>query len=179
MKCKCFLVTVIMLISVSAAITPSIAKADIHVYDKNNQYLGILLTLTSGYLLVFLPSLGASWSIEYDSVVGCDHVVFDSQNCSGTPYSLQYEPLPGIVDISGSAIGGFYISDYNGKRTFTPGSYYDYNCQCQQSPPYGNGEYYPLTQVQMPFTIPIALPLSFNVETQTEVKKAVVIPLMD
>jgi hypothetical protein len=172
MKSKRFLVTVIILISATLALTPSTGKADIYVYDNDNQYLGILLDLTQGYLVVFLPSLGASWSIEYDSNFPCDDVYFDSADCSGAPY-LEFDPLPEIVDISNSPIGGFYVSDYSGRRTFTPGSYYDYNCECQVGPN-PNAEYYPLTPVQMPFTTPIALPLRFKIRTKT-----VVVPLSE
>ena len=172
MKNKNFLITAIILISVTVALSPSMAKADVYVYDNNNQYLGILLDLSDDYLVVFLPSLGASWSIEYDADFPCSQdVYFDSADCSGTPYLS--DPLPEVVDLSNSLIGGFYKSDYNGKRTFTPGSRYDFDCQCQMGPQ-PSDEYYPLTQAQMPFTTPISLPLSFKVRTKT-----VVVPLSE
>jgi hypothetical protein len=83
MKIRSFLITVIMLISATVALTPSIAKADIYVYDNNDQYLGILLELKAGYLTVFMPSLGASWYIEYDEIGYCfDTAYFDSEDCS-------------------------------------------------------------------------------------------------
>ena len=61
MKSKSFLITTIVLFSVIVALNPSIAKADILVYDNNNQYLGLLLELGDTQLSLFIPSLGASW----------------------------------------------------------------------------------------------------------------------
>jgi hypothetical protein len=174
MKSKRFLITAIILISATVALTPSIAKADVYVYDNDNQYLGILLELKAGHLNLFMPSLGASWYIEYDEIGYCYNTAyFDSADCSGTPYLRSDEPLPEAIDLSNSPIGGFYKSDYNGKRTFTPGSYYESNCQCQIGPQLSD-EYIPLTQVQMPFTTPVALPLKFKVRTKT-----VVVPLSE
>jgi hypothetical protein len=43
MKSSSFLITAIILISVTVALTPSIAKAEVLVYDNNNQNLGILI----------------------------------------------------------------------------------------------------------------------------------------
>ena len=167
MKNKLFLVTATILISVSLAFTPSIAEADIHVYDKNNQYLGIMVELNRWELVTFLPSLSATWELDYDDEGLCGEAFFDSADCSGTAYIDL--PLPSMVDLSNSAIGGFYKPDYNGKRTFAPGSAINsMDCQCQVGA-IPSAEYYPLIQVQMPFTTPIALPLSFKVETKSEI----------
>jgi len=172
MKSKSILITAIIITLATAALIPSISRADIYVYDNNDQYLGILLYLSDDQLDIFLPSLGTGWSIEYDDVYPCgDDVYFDSNDCSGTPYVR--EPLPAVVDLSNSLIGGFHKPDYNGKRTFAPGSWYDLDCQCQEVVE-ASVEYYPLTQVQMPFTTPIALPLKFKVRTKT-----IVVPLSD
>jgi hypothetical protein len=161
------LCTACVFVLVIVAFNPSTANADIHVYDKNNQYLGILLDLTDAELSIFVPSLSASYYIEWDEIGHCDDIYFDSANCSGTPYRPGDEPLPEIMDLSSTPIEGFHLPNYNGKRTFTPGSYYDWNCQCQIGT-YSNDEYIPLTQIQMPFTTPIVLPLSFKIETTTE-----------
>ena len=167
MKTKRLIIAAYVIISVIVAFNPSIAKADIHVYENNNQYLGILLELWAGGLDLFIPSLGASWTFEYEQNYPCQIVHFDSPDCSGTPY-YEYGPLPVIVDISNSAIGGFHITGYSGRRTFSPASSYGSNCQCQVGPQ-PSQEYYPLTQVEMPFTTPIALPLRFEVETKSEI----------
>ena len=174
MKSKLFLITAIILISVTVALTPSIAKADVLVYDNNDQYLGIKEELSESHMSVFIPSIGATINFHYwqDEICEYGNAVFESSDCSGTPYSEG--PLPRIFDLS-LTLGGYYKPTYSGKQTFTPGSYYDDNCVCQQNTiMYPNAEYYPLIQVQIPFTTPIALPLKFKIRTKT-----VVVPLSE
>ncbi|GAH11261.1 unnamed protein product [marine sediment metagenome] len=157
------------------ALTPSIAKADVLVYDNNNQYLGILIEMWGDEMDLFVPSLGGVLKFSYDYSGWCGDeisVVFASDNCTGTPY--ERDPNPIILDFSPISLEGFYKVDYNGKQTFTPGSYYDWNCDCQSDPGEPNAEYYPFVQVQMPFTTPVALPLRFKVRTKT-----VVVPLSE
>ena len=172
MKSKNFLITTIVLFSVIVALNPSIAKADIQVYDNNNQYLGILLELGNTQLSLFIPSLGASWIFQPNSSPCGDeaNAYFVSSDCSGQPYSRG--PLPYINDLTGTDLGGYFKPDYSAKENITPGSRIDFNCGCQSTSSYPQAEYYPLTQLQMPFTTPIALPLRFEVRT-----RAVVIPL--
>jgi len=175
MKNKCFLMTAIILISVAVVLMPFITKADIHVYDKNNQYLGILMEMgeqNGGDL--FIPSLGGFFTFNKDlESCGREEILFFvGDNCTGTPYSEH--PNPVIFDLGNCQIAGFYKRDYNGRQTFTPGSYYWYNVDTSETicrtndgnyPP--SAEYYPYVQVQIPFTIPFARPLRFEVETQT------------
>ena len=98
------------------------------------------------------------------------NAVFASGDCSDAPYSDG--PLPQIFDLSLTR-GGYYKPTYSGKLTFVPGSYYDDDCVCQgNTGSYPNAEYYPLINVQLPFTTPIALPLRFEIKN-----RAVVIPL--
>jgi len=171
MKRKSFLITAIALISAIVILNTSIAKADVHVYDNDNQYLGILLDLSTEDFDVFIPSLGAKWGADYDEIDSCPgSAFFESADCSGTPY--EKDPLPEIQDLSGSSLGGFYVPDYNSRKTFLPGSYIDSNCDCQLNSFFPSTEHYQLTGVQMPFTTPVALPLRFKVLT-----RAVVIPL--
>ncbi|MHA2054396.1 MAG: hypothetical protein ACW99F_12435, partial [Candidatus Hodarchaeales archaeon] len=121
----------------------------------------------------FIPSVGGTLKYSTDYSGWCDDeltVVFDSSNCSGTPYTEG--PFPLIFDFSALSMAGFYKVDYSGKKTFMPGSYIDFNCTCQQTTFYPNAEYYPYVQVQMPFTTPVALSLRFEVRN-----RAVVIPL--
>jgi hypothetical protein len=174
MKTRSLIITAIILISAIVALNPSIAKADILVYDNNNQYLGIMTYMGEDLIDLFIPSLGGTfkYAIDYSGWCGDElQIVFESSNCSGTPYSEG--PFPLIFDFSPTPIEGFYKVDYSGKKAFTPGSYYEYPCVCQQNTTsYPNAEYYPYVQVQMPFTTPVALPLRFEVRTKT-----VVIPL--
>ena len=147
MKNKCFLMTAIILISVAVVLMPFITKADIHVYDKNNQYLGILMEMgeqNGGDL--FIPSLGGFFTFNKDlESCGREEILFFvGDNCTGTPYSEH--PNPVIFDLGNCQIAGCRTND---------GNY----------PP--SAEYYPYVQVQIPFTIPFARPLRFEVETQT------------
>lgn len=147
------------------------AEAEIKVYDNNNQYLGVLLDYNPAHLVVFIPSLAASWEFDTRSGAGCPEtdVVFESADCSGTPY--MWGPHSVIFDLN-TLLGEFYKADYSGKKNITPASSYDDDCQCRQDT-WKAMDYYPMTnEVQMPFTTPIALPLRFEVRT-----RAVVIPL--
>jgi hypothetical protein len=174
MKGKCLLISAIILISAIVALNPSFAEADILVYDNNNQYLGVMINMGDDEMDLFIPSLGGTFKYETDYSGWCGdelQVVFDSPNCSGTPYSQG--PFPLIFDFSPTPKVGFYKVDYSGKKTFQPGSEYGFNnCDCEQISYLPSAEYYPYVQVQMPFTSPIAQPLRFEVRT-----RAVVIPL--
>ena len=176
MQNRILLILAFVVISTTAALTPSIAKADILVYDNNNQNLGILVKMEYGDTAWFIPSLGGvfQYSTDYTGWCGDEiRVVFQSGDCSGTPYSV--DPWPEIYDFSPTPISGFYKVDYNGKQTFTPGSYYDFGCGCSTIPgQYPLAEYYPYVEVQLPFTTPVALPLKFKVRTKT-----IVVPLSD
>ena len=170
MKNRIILIAVYVFILAIVALYPSIIKADVHVYDNNNQYLGILMEMEdeSG-LSLFIPSLGGILKYSYDRYEECGdelEVVFSSSNCTGTPYSP--DPNPIIFDLGACQINGFHKRDYSGRQTFTPGSYYAYgDCQTNAGL-YPSAEYYPYVQVQIPFTTPIARPLRFEVETKSE-----------
>ena len=178
MKRRDLIIATILLFSTVLVLHSSIVKADIKVYDNNNQYLGLLLGLTNNNVSIFLPSVGASWEYDYYTNTPCPNVpapvCFDSSDCTGTPYATF--PLPWLFDLS-IARGGFYIPDYSGRRTFVPNSIFNSHCECESSAGIYR-EYYPLVQVQMPFTTPIALPLRFEVSTGAEAStKTVVIPM--
>ena len=172
MKTKNLVIAAIILFSVILIFNPSIVQADVHVYDNDNQYLGILMDLGDSFLEVFIPSIKANWYYDYSELSSClwERPVFNSDDCIGTPYSDG--PLPEVYDLTGTPLGLFYVPNYAGRTTFSPGSYYDDNCQCQPYTNQPSAEYYPLTQVQMPFTTPVALPLRFEVNN-----RVVVIPL--
>ena len=175
MKSKMLLFAVCVTIGLVFVI-PHIVLADVLVYDNNDQYLGIKEDLAATHMSVFIPSIGATMNFHYwlEEICEYGNAVFESSDCSGPPYSDG--PLPQIFDLSLTR-GGYYKPTYSGKQTFTPGSYYDDNCVCQQNATlYPNAEYYPLIQVQMPFTTPIALPIRFEY-TSDSATKAVVIPL--
>jgi hypothetical protein len=175
MKSSRLSISAYVLISAIVVLNSSIAKADIHVYDNNNQYSGILIYMNDDEMDLFIPSLGGTFKYATDYSGWCGdelQVVFESSNCSGTPYSQGLFPL--IFDFSPTPIEGFYKVNYSGKKTFQPQSQYGLNnCDCEQINYLPSAEYYPYVQVQMPFTIPLALPFRFEVEFRTS---GVVIP---
>jgi hypothetical protein len=173
MKIRYLSATGLFLLTVIIATFPSTSTADIHAYDDNNQYLGILMYMDGDQLNLFIPSLGGSfiYGPDYSGWCGDElEAFFESSNCSGTAYAR--DPFPLIFDFSALSMEGHYKVDYSGKKEFTPGSYYAYPCVCQQNISYPDAEYYPFVQVQLPFTTPVALPLHFKVRSN-----AVVIPL--
>lgn len=171
MKDRILLISAYVLISAIMVINPSITKADILVYDNNNQRLGILVNMGDNELDLFIPSLSGTFKYSTHGYSGwCGDeldVYFESSDCSGTPYSAS--PLPLIFDFSPVPIEGFYKVDYSGKKTITPGSSYAFQCACTAETVLPAAEYYPYVQVQMPFTAPITLPLRFEVRTRTAV----------
>ena len=172
MKKKRFLIAVMVLFSIIRILNSSIARAEVLVYDNNNQYLGILDGMYNTDFYVFIPSLNAIYGVAYDYDTPCfsNPAYFESTNCSGTPYAKG--PLPSIFDLSGTPHGNFYLPKFSGKKTFSASSSYGWDCQCRVLSGEQPTEYYPLVEVQLPFTTPIALPLIFEVRN-----RAVVIPL--
>ena len=173
MKKRSLLILIIVIFPAIVALDPSTAKADILVYDNNNQYLGILMNLESDQIELFIPSLSSTFTYEthYSEYCGDElQAFFESNDCSGIPYSE--DPYPVIFDFSPISIEGFYKVDYTNKKTFRPGSHYTFNCECQENNFFPSAEYYQWIEVKMPFTTPVALPLRFEVRN-----RAVVIPL--
>lgn len=173
MKTRSLLIAVYVIISAFVVLNTSIARADVQVYDNNNQHLGVLIHMREGDIDLFIPFLAGTFIYSDDYLGWCGdelEVYFASDDCTGTPYSEGPNPL--IFDFSYTPREGFYKVDYNGKQTFSPSSRYVANnqtldCECASfSEP--SAEYYPYVQVQMPFTTPIAYPLSFEVQTQSE-----------
>ena len=167
MKSRSLTVLAIVLVLVIVILNPCIAKADIKVYDNNNRYLGIFMELEDRTIGIFIPSLSAVLIVYpgKNPAMECGdrfNPVFESNDCSGTPYSSG--PFPLIDDFSPTPReGGFYKTDYIGKKTFTPGSHYNWPfCECQQTTIFPAAEYYPMVEVQLPFTTPIAFPLRFE-----------------
>jgi len=61
----------------------------VHVFDANGQYLGILLGagLSGGAIGVFVPTLSRSVTVGYTGMVYSRELLFETNNCTGTPYS--------------------------------------------------------------------------------------------
>ena len=143
------------------------ASSETKVYDNNNQYLGLLLDLRNTYLTVFIPSLGASWHIAYDTPNKCTYgVMFESTDCTGQPYAFSRGPLPEIHDFTNHSLGGYYVPDHSAKKTITDRSYINEACTCRNGTNEPS-EAIPLVEVEMPFAIPIELPIRFEQTVNT------------
>ena len=163
------------LLTISFCSLSTYSKAEIQVYDNNDQYLGILLNVESEQVMtIFIPSLKVSYNLyDYinDNSVPCFYnvtLVFESNDCSGTPYV--YGVLPSVKDLSCTSYGGFFIPDDTKPKQFAAHSALKYdtntgsatcidwttNVQIQNN--------YEIKEIQLPFTVPIALPLNFIVE---------------
>ena len=155
----------IFLLLVGLIFHSSISNAQVAVYDNNDQYLGILMELDDDEFEVFIPSLETSWNHSRDEDdLNRESAYFESSDCTGTPYSNG--PFPRIHDLTASSVGGYHKPNYSGKKTITPASMVNGdNGQCQQISG-TSAEYYPLTEVDMPFTTPIALPLKYNIDSE-------------
>ena len=83
-------VTAILLLAM-VLLNPSFAIADVHVYDDNNQYLGILIELGGEDFSVFVPSVKASYGVDYEENVDCpDTAYFENTGCTGIPYEKDH-----------------------------------------------------------------------------------------
>jgi hypothetical protein len=152
---------------------PNISDAEIKVYDKNNQYLGVLLNIeTGGSMTVFIPSLSASYTFLQAYLLNPDlcpidqRLFFESDDCTGTPYI--WGIFPAVFDFNCQPYAGHYLPDFNSKAQFVPKSYSGGdgtgNLVCNEyvQPAFGNDLLYEAKQVQLPFKTPIALPVRFE-----------------
>lgn len=151
---------------------PNLLIAEIKVYDHNNQYLGI----TSGIggnqnLSVFIPSIKASYSIWHTEIekpdwcIVTDSVVFESDDCSGTPYARG--TFPHVINFNCQPYDGHYLPDISSGKKFTPKSMHisdmaigELICTSYIGPP--ELTFYEIKEIQLPFTTPIALPVRFE-----------------
>ena len=151
---------------------PNISTAEIKVYDNNNQYLGILLYMDGiQTLTVFVKPINASYTfqnlkLEYpNSCIYGERLFFESDDCSGTPYSNG--PFPVVIDLPVPPYDKFYLPDSISKKQFLSKSSLGYNpqsmdCECFGINGSSTGIFYKLNEIQLPFTTPIALPVRFD-----------------
>ncbi|HDH05149.1 MAG TPA: hypothetical protein ENG75_01130 [Nitrospirae bacterium] len=138
------------------------ADADILVYDADGQYLGILAE-GEGNVTVYMPSIELFFIISTDGGINrWSFLYYESDNCTGQPY-LYYRTAPEL----------YYWNDgkyWQGEKV-TPNRIYissslDVYGECKK---YNyvklSGPMVPAIEAPPPpFTLPVALPLSFEVE---------------
>ena len=150
---------------------PNISDAEIKVYDNNNQYLGILLDMEREEgMTIFIPSINASYTftkVEIDNPDTCTpyrQLWFESNDCSGTPYTPG--PFPVIVKYNCQTYDGYYLPDLSSSKQFMAESILtgdlEGNTYCNDITSQSSMLYYGIKPIQLPFTIPIALPVRFE-----------------
>lgn len=151
---------------------PNISAAEIKVYDDTNQYLGILLDMEGQTTLtVFIPSINVAYRVEKwkledpDSCTLNEILIFESNDCSGIPYTSG--PFPYVLNLAIPPYDGYYIADSNRGKLFAPKS--QLLCDpmtgsvvCRQTPEMPSTLFYEAKEIQLPFTTPISLPVRFD-----------------
>lgn len=146
---------------------PGTNGSSLHLYDANNQDLGILIDMQSTWATFFVTYLPVqrmflSFGQNRDSLsvnVGPAYfgLYFLQENCEGTPY----------VNDSGNPMGAV-ISHGNRAFRYTnedvlhggqPLSTLEYPTGCLNSLA-GAGTLYPMEEITLPFTLPLAWPLT-------------------
>jgi hypothetical protein len=182
MKLKSFLVLFFI------AFVPISAAADVWVYDANNQKVGILLGIKDDSLEVFLPSLKQTTSItigtEFSEGIQPEtmgfiddnsRILFQSSACTGTPGLFDGpEKLSLFKPPNSTPYYGYAKADLTKLTTYNY-MWDSYSAECIPIPGGANG--YPITIVpaeQIPFTIPISLPVRFQYESGSSFKPIIV-----
>ncbi len=162
-----------LMISVSTILVLAIpsAQADVHVFDANDQYLGVLTDGGGqGFFTVLIPKLVTMIKISTESgeVADVYGPLFESNDCSGTPYfrgNRMYwiqkmddkyfigENFPPVVrSLSSWLQNGTCDPDYDHEIPVVP--------------------MIEVEEESIPFSVPVALPLRFELrsaERDTEV----------
>jgi len=140
-----------------------IAMGEVHVYDADGHYIGIVIghqdTDIRG-IHIFVPKMGKTILLDKETgdIGHCPYLYYSSYDCTGPAYSDGPRDIifkvPGVRAyriVESGALTQTYIGSFN---------YYGY---C-----YSTGEIYPLAEskevlkAQIPFTLPVALPLQYK-----------------
>jgi hypothetical protein len=182
MKLKSFLVLFFI------AFVPISATADVWVYDANNQKIGILIGVKDDGFEVFLTSLKQSTKItigaELEGGIQPEQIGFISEyeltfykdsTCTGSPGIYEKpESLFLFKPPNSTPFYGYAKADLTKLTTYNYRLDY-YSGECTPIPGGANG--YPITIVpaeQIPFTIPISLPVRFQYESGSSFKPIIV-----
>jgi len=163
--------------AIVALVSYSAGNAEFKVYDANNQFLGILMGAPGSEMTLFVPSLQkalilttkqVSNSIYYETPRPINQVIFETNDCTGTPYV----PPVYISEIVKSAfLNGFHYIDTGNPRTITPGSQVIYDplnpaggAVCGTVNNANSTLALPLIPLEatLPFTFPLATPLKYT-----------------
>lgn len=139
--------------------------ASIQVYDAAGQYLGVLVGRgkMQDDVMIFIPALHKFTTVKQSTgQIESTSLTFESPDCQGTAY------LPGGVDTIYNCAGKYYVGGtraHNILRTATQ----TYQGACVNwSPEYDKladmFQAKDLAETEIPFTLPVALPLRYEYE---------------
>ena len=138
----------------------SVSEAEVTVYDAEGHELGILIGNSSSNTLdVYIPSVDRTLNINVSTgdILGRD-MYFGSYDCSGTAYTIAEASYRIIKNgegyYTGKKVAPSYMQINSALRS--------YNSACELL----NTVRYvvPLQDTELPFPLPVSLPLSFYIE---------------
>jgi len=160
--------------SSDATASPNGTANRIMVYDDNGQYLGVLLGVENDQgppfdpsLLatqVFIPSLGMVATIYRDSgQISPYYFWYDDPNCTGEAYTMN--PSENAIHRN-EATGLHYVRRRYGAimSSVDYGSFLGYQGTCNPISAPQILDFYEVEEVQLPFTVPVAMPPRFEYE---------------
>jgi hypothetical protein len=134
-------------------------SAGIKVYDANNQYLGHFVQFNESTLTIYVPSANRMISLYMNGDLGgqiiynYDSLVYESSNCTGTPYVSTYSMYE-IREQTGKYYAGALMQSTT-KNLFSVGTIG--NCVTLTEP--YTYEVVEAIEVALPFNFPVAIPL--------------------
>jgi hypothetical protein len=178
MKSKNLFLSVFLLAVCLFFSAPNNAQAEVKVYDANGQFLGIFLGYDYPSVYVFVPSLNVQTGISDSSgVIGVSNIApylfFESTDCTGTPFARPY------ATYQLSRVGADnYLGEHIAPTEMQLHSILDGSLGiCQQTTAGFHDRVVPAQRVtQLPFTVPVALPLRF--EYQPQIPQTASVPMI-
>jgi hypothetical protein len=149
-----------LLIFLLFAGSPSISEAELTVYDAEGTLLGILVgNSTSNTIDVYVPQVDRTLNINLSTgdITGRD-IYFESYDCSGTAYVLPESSYRIMKNGTGYLTGE--KADPVSVQTNSVFRSYNASCELLNSVRYA----VPAEGVALPFTMPVQLPLSFQLD---------------
>jgi hypothetical protein len=168
-----------------ASFSSTVAQAEVEAYDAKGHYIGVFLgtdvTPTTTLIRIYIPSLKATISLvpsedRTTADLPGSAVFFEEGDCSGVAY-LPRVPYKYVLKASYAYPPQYYVPDTQNPETIYPASFQDENGCHEITSPLPFTEWFRLLAIQLPFTLPISLPLEFKQSGGTEKTKTVVIPL--
>jgi len=146
----------------------------IYVFDSQGQKLGKLVDASGGAANIYVESLDINIDIRYDSGdISDTYLLFTSTDCTGNPYSFSSASYEIIKNL-----GKYYIGEkvapysvYIESRLWMDGTCIQCSPAGSMNPMgcyKGNIDLVSLSEVALPFELPVALPLKYSTQTECD-----------